>query len=337
MQALFTQFFDYTQQRINQLDKQAQQILQDDDKSSFDDVLTIAQQMVAIGEYQEAYQQILAFTERYPFVFFDRVGLALAKPITTALGLDELALQRLRKIRSLGYRANSWRLKDAEAMAKAYPYTYYKPSFNITQHLAVGNLVKLDFTFDSENAEDSQITKDQIVDSTITQSQIPEGERMWVKIKYIDKDKASFIGELVNTPLWLLDLHYGDEITFSHKHIIDHDMPRYEDNLVDKYVPRCMVNRAIIYDNAPINYLRHDVPLPQSEEDKFNSPDSGWSIYTGDESREYLDNDDNFVMVSLGAVLRRDDSILEYLEWGVGHAFVRDETGHFVAVDFGVD
>ena len=58
----------------------------------------------------------------------------------------------------------SWRLDDAEAIAAAAKYTFYKPSRQVLDKLEVGNLVKLIFTF--EQADPQQ----------------PNAERMWVII-----------------------------------------------------------------------------------------------------------------------------------------------------------
>lgn len=333
MKSLFTPFFEYAEQRIKNLDDKSQEILNNDGNSSFNDVLIIAKQMVDIREYIEAYQQILAFTERYPFVFFDQEGIEIARPITEALGLDEIDLQKLRKIKSLEYIVNSWELEDGDLMAKNNPYIYYKPSREITKYLEIGNLVKLKFLFKKLG-----ISQD-----------IPKAEKMWLKITNIDSEHENYEGKLVNTPFWILDLFYGDKIKFAHKHILDHDMHRHEDNLVDKYAARCMVNKAIIFEDAPINHFRHDVPIDVNKSKSSIdrqldielgktelAPDSGWSFYTGEESEEYLKNDNNFVMVSLASVLRRDDSFIDYLQFGVGHAFARDERGDFISVEFGI-
>uniref|UniRef100_A6VVG2 Immunity protein Imm33 domain-containing protein n=1 Tax=Marinomonas sp. (strain MWYL1) TaxID=400668 RepID=A6VVG2_MARMS len=61
--------------------------------------------------------------------------------------------------------------------------------------------------------------------------------------------------------------------------------------------------------------------------------DSGWRFTAGDETDEYMEDSDNSSYVSLGAVLREDDSILQLLEREVGVAFVKDENGNFIELD----
>ncbi|MGO3301147.1 MAG: immunity protein Imm33 domain-containing protein [Pseudoalteromonas sp.] len=48
---------------------------------------------------------------------------------------------------------------------------------------------------------------------------------------------------------------------------------------------------------------------------------------------EYLDDSKNASYVSLGAVLRQDDSIVELLENEVGAAYIKDKQGNFVEYD----
>jgi len=46
-----------------------------------------------------------------------------------------------------------------------------------------------------------------------------------------------------------------------------------------------------------------------------------------------MEDSDNSSYVSLGAVLREDDSCLPLLEREAGVAFAKDEKGHFVELD----
>jgi len=65
-------------------------------------------------------------------------------------------------------RESSWRLVDATVIAKASPYTFYKPSAQAVSLLHPGNLVKLIFEFDSNDFA------------------TPGAERMWVRIDRIE-------------------------------------------------------------------------------------------------------------------------------------------------------
>lgn len=98
------------------------------------------------------------------------------------------------------YVKGSWRLVDAEILAKKHKDTFYKPSQQETDLLEVGDLVKL-------------IIEGDCID------QNPISERMWVKITEIKG--GEFKGELDNFPFYIDDLMPGDFISFGHKHIIN--------------------------------------------------------------------------------------------------------------------
>ncbi len=53
----------------------------------------------------------------------------------------------------------------------------------------------------------------------------------------------------------------------------------------------------------------------------------------GKETDEYMDDSNNTSYVSLGAVLREDDSFLALLERESGVAFTKDENGQFIELD----
>lgn len=244
------------------------------------------------------------------FLVIDREGTTIVKRVIKFCKVDENWEYDLRGVRSLGYKTGSWRLTDAEELAKNHKYTFYKPSREITKNLKVGNLVKLIFEFDSTNNEH------------------PSAERMWVQITEIDGEQ--FKGTLDNCPHYLHELYYGDEITFVHKHIIAHDLDMSEPNLADNYCDRCFVTNKVLYEGAPINYIYRDEPIEIDEKDYV---DSGWIILSGDESDEYMNDSENISCVSLGSVLSKDDSFVGLLNAEIGAHFARNENGIFKKIE----
>jgi len=199
----------------------------------------------------------------------------------------------------------SWQLEDADLIAAANPYTFYKPSRAVIARVRPGEVVKLIFRFQSEDP------------------QAPGAERMWVQVDELLPD-GGFRGRLDNVPCHIQDLQAGDSIRFSACHVIntEHDD---QDNLVERYIQRCFVTRRVLDEGQPVGYLYREDP------DEEN--DSGWRITANDESDEYMEDSDHIAYVSLGAVLSRDDSFRALLEHPSGAAFVRDvDTGAFVAV-----
>lgn len=203
----------------------------------------------------------------------------------------------------------SWRIVDVTPIAEANKYTFYKPSAEAISLIKPGTEVKLVFEFDRDDPK------------------MPNAERMWVEVLAIDGEH--FTGSLDNEPAFIKDLKYGTIIEFQAKHIINTDLDFEEkDNLVDRYIHRCIVSDLVLKREAKVGYLSREDPPGPWKGDILNS---GWCIMAGTESDEYANDPDHFHFVSLGVVLNWDDSILPYLDAPVGSAFERDEaTGAFV-------
>jgi hypothetical protein len=197
----------------------------------------------------------------------------------------------------------SWHLANADELAQENKYTFYKPSEHIIQKVAIGEVVKLIFRFESDDPE------------------APAAERMWVLVDEIGP-QGRFKGRLNNEPRHITDLKLDDSIEFESCHIIntEHDD---NDNLVEKYIKRCFVTNRVLRDGVPVGYLYREEP--------DHDDDSGWRFTANDETTEYMENSDNSAYVSIGAVLSKDDSFIALLESKAGSAFVRDsESGQFV-------
>lgn len=197
----------------------------------------------------------------------------------------------------------SWRLVDADPLAREHKYTFCKPSRELIATVKPGEVVKLIFEFDSDDPD------------------APGAERMWVRVTRVEPG-PKFVGALDNYPKYIKDLAYGDTIEFEPCHVVntEHDDA---DNLVEKYIARCFVTSRVLYDGSRVGYLYREEP------DK--PEDSGWRILAGDESEEYMDDPSHAHYVSLGAVLSRDDSFIHLLESPIGAEFERDPgTGEFV-------
>ena len=190
----------------------------------------------------------------------------------------------------------TWQLENADEIAAANKYTFFKSPRETISMVRPSEVVKLIFVFDSDNPD------------------APRAERMWVIVNHVYPD-GSFVGRLDNEPQWIQDLKLGDEVTFDARHIIntEHDS---DDNIVERYIKRCFVTQRILRDGAKVGYLYREEP--------DNEKDSGWRFTANDESDEYMDNSKNIAFVSVGLVLSKDDSIIDLLDAPVGASFVRD-------------
>ena len=179
-----------------------------------------------------------------------------------------------------------WFLDDGAALAKEFPYTFWKPSAELTGNLAPDDFVKLIFQFADP------------VDG------YPNAERMWVKIARVGPD--GFVGTLSNTPYYIASLEFGDVIHFQEKHIIDASIDDPVPDPTLKWQPKCIATDRILQDGENVGRLYREAP------DHDN--DSGWRFMANDETQDYLDNAENSHEVSLGAVLRCDDRIIHLLD-----------------------
>ena len=199
----------------------------------------------------------------------------------------------------------SWQLENAQKIADEFPYTFYKPSQQVIAQLEPGNQAKLIFSFDSDDPD------------------APQAERMWVEITEVSED--GFSGYLDNDPEYIKDLKYRAPLQFEKCHIIDTDLDDPVPSITEKYIKRCFVTNNILYEGESVGYLYREAPNDES--------DSGWRLSTGLESEEYMDNADNISYVSLGAVLREDDSFVDLLDSDVGVEFGRDESGLLIEIE----
>jgi hypothetical protein len=169
----------------------------------------------------------------------------------------------------------------------------------------IGNQVKLIFQFESDDPD------------------APKAERMWVEITEVTG--SGFCGTLGNDPAYIQDIKYQDPVEFQECHIIDTDLNDSVPSITDKYIKRCFVTNNILYEGNSVGYLYREEP--------DHEEDSGWRFTTGKETDEYMDDSNNTSYVSLGAVLREDDSFLALLERESGVAFTKDENGQFIELD----
>ncbi|MBL9028561.1 MAG: DUF2185 domain-containing protein [Myxococcales bacterium] len=67
-------------------------------------------------------------------------------------------------------------------------------------------------------------------------------------------------------------------------------------------------------------------------EEPDNEGDSGWRVFSGEESQEYADDAANFAMYNASTIVDIDPSIASLLDEPAPAAFERDASGKFVRV-----
>jgi hypothetical protein len=92
------------------------------------------------------------------------------------------------------------KLVDAEERSRRYPDTFDQPPVIARHNIPVGGLAKLVFTDGSA------------------------AERMWVRVTGVHPGESpAYLGMLVNEPVTINGLDYGDNVGFDPRHVIDID------------------------------------------------------------------------------------------------------------------
>ena len=193
---------------------------------------------------------------------------------------------------------SGWGLRDAAAIARLHPYTFWKPSDELVTLLKPGDSVKLIFELTAPGEDE------------------PAGERMWVEI--IERNETGFLGRLDNHPRYISDLPLGSVIAFEAMHIIDSSIDDPVPDPTLKWQPRCVVTNRILKDGQQVGFFYRGEP--------YRPQDSGWRFMCGDENQDYMDDARNLQVVSLGAVLRQDDRMVDLLHHPAPIAFEWDES-----------
>lgn len=87
-----------------------------------------------------------------------------------------------------------------------------------------------------------------------------------------------------------------------------------------------IASNEVMVDGKPVGYLYREEPDDEG--------DSGWRVFSGEESQEYADEASNFAMYNASTVTAHDRTIVAVLGHAYPVAFERDnDTGELVEVD----
>lgn len=198
----------------------------------------------------------------------------------------------------------SWELDNAYQRNKMAPYTFYIPGSDVIDKLRLGDLVKLIFLGESETDG-------------------PAGEKMWVEIT--ERNEEAFKGILTNEPYDLKDLKVGQEVSFKAENICDTEYDDPSSHDWDYYFDTKVIVSRDVLERREFNFMLRDAPN--------NDQDSGWSVLSGYEEDEYLEDSANLQCISIGVILNMDDSILSFIDESPLCAFERNEDGVFWKID----
>ncbi len=191
------------------------------------------------------------------------------------------------------------KLENVEKEAAKRPDIFFIPSDKERKNMKVGDPVRLHFILDNP-AEDE-----------------PRAERMWVTVTRERGVFTPYKGILESSPTSIDDLKSGDEITFNACHIaqtiIKVDSPEW----IDSGEFKAIVSKMCFEKGECVRFLYREQP--------DNDEDSGWRVFTGTETDDYVDDPDNFLFMNVGYLLNKDPSLLEPLKEDIGAVFERQE------------
>lgn len=86
-----------------------------------------------------------------------------------------------------------------------------------------------------------------------------------------------------------------------------------------------IASREVAANGKPVGYMYREEP--------DNEGDSGWRVFSGEETQEYADDPDNFALYNASTIVALDPSIEVLLEEPPPVAFERDPSGSFRKVN----
>lgn len=190
-----------------------------------------------------------------------------------------------------------WELENVEEAHAQNPDSFFIPGIEERLALKPNTLVRLHFLVLGE-APDR-----------------PRAERMWVEINERSADGRKYVGLLTNQPRYISSLNRGDSIEFAPKHVarvlIERDDPRWS----DIYEKKALVSLAALAEGAVVRWLYRETPDRQE--------DSGWRMFSGNETDEYANDAKNLTFCNVGWLVDRDPSLGRIIQADIGSALER--------------
>jgi len=190
-----------------------------------------------------------------------------------------------------------WSLQDVERAARANPRSFFIPDLEERCSQSVGDEVRLHFLLTAEGPD------------------IPGAERMWVDIVEKVGDPPRYVGVLNNQPVHIRDLKAGDCVSFGPEHIAQTIIKRSDPRWFEAADLRAVVSRKVFDNGQMVRWMYRQAP--------DGDGDSGWRLFTGDETAEYLEDSKNIRLCSIGWLLDWDPSLLPAIRAEAGAAFER--------------
>jgi len=152
-----------------------------------------------------------------------------------------------------------------------------------------------------------------------TGGDLPQAERMWVEVLE-NRNDGEYTGILTNQPVYIKNLSAGDTITFQARHIARTVIKKNDPRWIDCSEKNALVSAKCLENGGVVRFLYREEP--------DRAEDSGWRVFSGQESDEYSNDPRNIQLVSVGYLVDLDPTLHEVFKSGKsGDAFERAEKG----------
>lgn len=237
------------------------------------------------------------------------------------LGEYDDALGYLLKVAQQGRKDYMWYVRIGYTYYLQKRYKDASKMFEKALKLQPNNQDVVLFATLAKSAEKKENIHDSInnmIDRLKSMEEEPEKENIKNMIEKLPQEK-----NILNTHTLLHMLHDDDNnnnnnnITFPIKRNFLKNWWGYRN---------CFVTNRIMVEGKKIGFMYRDVP-------KEGKNDSGWRFTAGDESSEYMVDENNFGLYDLNLLCNYDNDIIPFLNSDYGTAYYRDERGIFQRVD----
>ena len=191
----------------------------------------------------------------------------------------------------------TWKLRNVENEAKKNPDSFFIPSLEERKNIKINEKVCLHFIHLLQKGNE------------------PEAERMWVTITKERKFFSKYKGILDNQPVYIKNLNAGDEIVFGVENIAQTIIKKGNPLWIDCAEQYALVSKLCFEKNETIRFIYREKP--------DNNEDSGWRIFTGNESEEYSNDYRNIQIMKIVDLLAQDNTLFEPIKKGKYVAFER--------------
>jgi len=193
---------------------------------------------------------------------------------------------------------DDWELEDIELAAAKKPESFFIARREEREGQQPGAMVRLHFILKNPEKES------------------PRAERMWVEVMETTSN-GEYVGVLTNAPRFLKHIQQGSVLKFSSKHIAQIFIRKTDPRWIECGEKKALVSKMVFEPGQAIRFVYR--------EDADDGDDSGWRLFAGHESQEYMDNPDNIRVCDVDWLLDFDPTIEAILRSPIGSVYERED------------